>query len=68
MKEKIIIFIIGLLTGAIISTASIYFYTLANNQNNNLNNNSQFPGEKKDFNFDGNRPQMPLEDNNQNSK
>ena len=30
MKDKIIIFIIGLLVGAIISTGSIYFYTLAN--------------------------------------
>ena len=31
MKDKIIIFAIGLLIGAIISTGSIYFYTLANN-------------------------------------
>ena len=31
MKDKIIIFAIGLLVGAIISTGSIYFYTLANN-------------------------------------
>ena len=35
MKDKIVIFIIGLLLGAIIATGSIYFYTLANNSNNN---------------------------------
>lgn len=31
MKEKIIIFLVGLLLGSIISTGSIYFYTIANN-------------------------------------
>ena len=35
MKEKIIIFIVGLLLGSIISTASIYVYTVANKGNNN---------------------------------
>ncbi len=35
MKNKIIIFLVGLLLGAIISTASIYVYTVANNSNNN---------------------------------
>lgn len=34
MKEKIIIFIVGLLLGAIISTGSIYFYTVANGSSN----------------------------------
>ncbi len=34
MKEKIIIFITGLLIGAIISTGSIYFYIKANSTNN----------------------------------
>lgn len=33
MKEKIIIFLVGLLLGAIISTGSIYIYTVANNGN-----------------------------------
>ncbi len=36
MKDKIIFLIIGILLGAIISTGSIYFYTLttvSNNQN-----------------------------------
>ena len=35
MKDKIIIFIVGLLLGAIISTGSIYFYTVAKNSNDN---------------------------------
>ncbi len=33
LKEKIFIFIGGLLLGAIISTSSIYFYTVANSKN-----------------------------------
>ena len=43
MKDKIIFFIIGLLLGAIISTASIYVYTLASNN-------------KQDFGMNGNNP------------
>jgi len=35
MKERITWFIVGLLLGAIISTASIYFYTLSENNNTN---------------------------------
>ena len=38
MKDKLVVFIIGLLVGAIISTSSIYFYTVANNKNNNYDN------------------------------
>lgn len=37
MKEKIIIFLVGLLLGAIISTGSIYIYTIANSNNKNMN-------------------------------
>lgn len=33
MKEKVIIFLVGLLLGAIISTGSIYIYTVANRSN-----------------------------------
>ena len=42
MKDKIIIFIVGLLLGAVISTGSIYFYTLANT-NSNSNNQIGMP-------------------------
>lgn len=54
MKEKIIIFIIGLLLGAIISTGSIYFYSISNNTNNQL---IQMPG--------GNSPSMQNQENGQ---
>ena len=43
MKEKIIIFLVGLLLGAIISTGSIYFYTLANNNNRGNGQGMQMP-------------------------
>ena len=53
MKDKIFIFIIGLLLGAIISTASIYIYTLANNNSNSneRRNEMQMNG--------GTPPEMP---------
>ncbi len=53
MKEKAIIFIVGLLLGAIISTGSIYFYTISNT-NNNSNNMDQ----RMKFN-EGNPPSNP---------
>lgn len=47
MKEKIIIFIVGLLLGSIISTGAIYFYTIAlnNNQNQQIGNEGFGRGE-----------------------
>ena len=51
MKDKIIIFIIGLLLGAIISTASIFAYTKAESKDNNSNMNS--------IQMNGNPPSMP---------
>lgn len=44
MKEKIIIFIAGLLLGAVISTTSIYIYTVANNKNTNNIETREFQG------------------------
>ena len=62
MKEKLVIFIVGLLLGAIISTGAIYFYTVANNSNNtprmqmnggpNMSNGE--PPEMPNNNFQGN--------------
>lgn len=46
MKDKIIIFLVGLLLGAVISTGSIYIYTVANNKNNN-EMNMQMPSNKE---------------------
>lgn len=37
MKEKMITFLVGLLLGAIISTGSIYIYTIANSNNKDVN-------------------------------
>ena len=60
MKEKIIIFLIGLLAGAVISTGVFYVYTTtANKCDNSTNQTMQMPS--------GNPPQMPSGDNNSNS-
>lgn len=62
MKEKIIIFLTGLLLGALISTGSIYIYTIANNNNSNM----EMPnGDKGMMGNNGNTP--PEIPNNQNS-
>ena len=63
MKEKIIIFIGGLLLGSLISTGSIYFYTVANkdsNSNNQIENRGNMPNMQN-----GERPEMPDKDMNQ---
>ena len=60
MKEKIIIFIGGLLLGAIISTGSIYFYTVANKENNSNERIEQRDGNPPNMN-NGNRPELPSE-------
>ena len=70
MKDKIIIFIVGLLFGAVISTGSIYFYTLANtNSNNNTNNQMQMggtpPTKQQGQNGQGQPPEMPNQNNTQ---
>lgn len=49
MKEKIIIFVIGLLLGAVISTGAFFVYTKANSCSNN--GGMQMPG--------GTPPSMP---------
>ena len=43
MKDKIIIFVIGVLVGAVISTASFYVYSTTN-VNTNTNFNAQMNG------------------------
>lgn len=65
MKEKVTIFLIGLLLGAIISTGSIYFYTLANNSSNNNDQQMQIPNGNQQGGFNGQMggngqpPEMP---------
>jgi hypothetical protein len=49
MKEKIIIFIVGLLLGAIIATGSILVFDSVTNKNTNTNSNdrTQMPFENR---------------------
>lgn len=51
MKDKLIFFIAGLLLGAIISTGSIYFYTLA--ESNSNTNTQQMQGAAPNSNGGG---------------
>lgn len=69
MKDKIIIFLVGLLLGAVISTGSIYIYTVANNKNNN-EMNMQIPSNKEQdgiMDENGNNP-PEIPNDNQNFK
>lgn len=69
MKEKIIIFLIGLFLGSIISTSAIYIYTIAENKNNNQNNMQMpdggkgNPGEMNSNGEIGNPPEKPNDEN-----
>ncbi len=60
MKEKILLFIIGVLVGSIISTGAFYIYTITNNSNsdNNIQMNGGEPPEMPNGEK-GNRPEMP---------
>lgn len=60
MKEKIIIFLVGLVLGSIISTGAIYVYTIANNKSTS---EMDMPtGRGGMMENDGNPPEMPNED------
>ncbi|MBQ6546598.1 MAG: hypothetical protein IJL74_01200 [Bacilli bacterium] len=64
MKSKILMFIIGVLFGAVISTGAFYVYTTTN-CSNNCGSNTQMNGNG------GTPPEMPSgqnSDNNQNSE
>ena len=66
MKEKIIIFLVGLLLGSIISTGAIYFYTIAENNNSKgqiQNNDFGNGGERGPGDGMNNPPEVP--NNNQ---
>ena len=56
MKDKILLFIIGVLVGAVISTGAFFVYTKATTCNTN-NNQIDMPG--------GNPPSMPNGQNGQ---
>lgn len=64
MKDKILIFIIGVLLGSIISTGAIYIYTVANNSNNSNNQTQMNGGQPPEMNNGqqnngGQPPEMP---------
>lgn len=61
MKEKIIIFLVGLLLGSVISTGSIYIYNVAQNNSNN-NQTMQMP--RGPGNNGNTPPEMPNGDPN----
>ena len=58
VRDKIILFVIGVLVGAVISTAAFFVYTKTLVTNGNINNNSshQMPS--------GTPPEMPSNDQN----
>ena len=58
MKDKIILFIIGVLVGAVITTGAFYVYSISSN--NCSNNNTQMNG--------GQPPEMPSGQSGQNSQ
>ena len=70
MKDKIIMFIIGILVGAIISTGAFYIYTTTTVKcdcsNQNIGMNGGEPPEKPDGE-NGEPPEKPNDNNSQNS-
>ena len=72
MKDKIIIFIIGVLIGAVISTGVFYIYTTNNSCNCNNQNTQMNSGEPPEMpsgqnNENGEPPEKPSENNSQNN-
>lgn len=65
MKDKIFLFIIGVLVGAVISTGAFYVYTTTNN-NNCSNTKMQTPPEMPSGQ-NGQPPEKPTNSNSQNS-
>ena len=73
MKDKIMMFIIGLLVGAVISTGAFYVYTTTNSSCNCNNQNSQMNGGQPpempsgQHGENGQPPEKPSDNNSQNS-
>lgn len=70
MKEKIIIFVIGVLFGAVISTGAFYLYISTTNNCNCSNQNTQMNGGQPPEMPNGERPEgeppeKPSDDTNQ---
>lgn len=73
MKDKIMMFIIGILVGAVISTGAFYVYTTTNSSCNCNNQNSQMNGGQPpempsgQQGENGQPPEKPSDNNSQNS-
>ena len=73
MKDRILLFIIGLLLGAVIATGTFFVYTKATTTCNNSNNTqAQMPGGAptsmgSSENSQGQPPEKPSNENNQNN-
>ena len=60
MKEKILLFMIGLLLGSVITTGAFYVYEKANSCNNTSNNQTmQMPGGNPPSMQNGQPPERP---------
>lgn len=66
MKEKIIIFVIGILLGAVIATGAFYIYSKSNNQMNGGTPPDMPSGQMGDMQG-GEPPAKPGENNTQSS-
>lgn len=67
MKDGIILFIIGVLVGAVISTGVFYVYTTTNNSCNNNAINTQMSGGTPPDMSNGQPPEKPSDNNTQKS-
>ena len=69
MKDKIMLFVIGILLGAVIATGAFYVYTTTNNNScsNSIQMNGGTPPELPggQNNETGNPPEKPNENNSQ---
>lgn len=71
MKDRILLFIIGLLLGAVIATGAFFVYTKATTCNNSNNTQMQMPGgeppsmENGQNSSNGQPPEKPSGENNQ---
>ena len=67
MKDKILIFVIGLLVGVAIATGAFYIYTQINSNNNTTQNNEQINSEKPEMNGEE-PPEKPTGENSEQSE
>ena len=64
MKDKIMLFIIGVLTGAVLATGAFYAYSKINSSNNNQ---TSMNGGTPPSMPNGQPPEMPNSNNSQNN-